>query len=51
MTQKIKTVKYLLTETTQKCTNFVDTLLVLHFLIIFCSYFGFRYSMNKTVEI
>ena len=33
---------YFLTKTTQKCTNFVDTLLVLHFSIIFCSYFGFR---------
>ena len=42
---------YFLTETTQKCTNFVDTLLVLHFLIMFSSSFRFRQSSQWTTEI
>ena len=42
---------YFLTETTQKCTNFVDTLLVLHFWIIFCSSFRFRQFSQWTIEI
>ena len=33
-----------LTETTQKCATFVDALLVLPFLIFFCSYFIFVQS-------
>ena len=37
-----------LTETTQKCANFVDALLVLHSLIIFARLSDLYSPMNKT---
>ena len=37
---------HFLTKTTQKCANFVHKLLVIHFLIICCSYSRFIQSNN-----
>ena len=42
---------YFMTKTTQKCANFVDALLVLRFLIIFCSSFIFLQSNDYIVQI
>ena len=42
---------YFLTKTTQKCANYVDALLVLHFLISFSSSFIFVYFSHSIVQI